>query len=126
MDATATPSRLKSMSPQFLVADLQRSLEFYTDKLGFEVDFQYEGFYAGVRRDGHSIHLKMGEPSPDERANRRRNEHLDILFSVEGLDRLHHELGEQAVEVTLPPRDMPYGREFYIADPDGYILGFLE
>jgi hypothetical protein len=23
-------------------------------------------------------------------------------------------------------RDMPYGKEFYVADPDGNIIGFLE
>jgi len=23
-------------------------------------------------------------------------------------------------------REMPYGREFYVADPDGYIIAFYE
>jgi hypothetical protein len=26
----------------------------------------------------------------------------------------------------VPLRSMPYGREFYVRDPDGYILGFVE
>jgi len=27
------------------------------------------------------------------------------------------------VNIIEPLREMPYGREFYITDPDGYILG---
>jgi hypothetical protein len=30
------------------------------------------------------------------------------------------------VIIVQPLRAMPYGKEFYIADPDGYILSFLE
>jgi hypothetical protein len=30
-----------------------------------------------------------------------------------------------AIEIIQPLRAMPYGKEFYIADPDGYIIGFL-
>ena len=46
------------MSPLLPVADVERSIEFYTKKLGFSLDFNYEDFYAGIVKDGHSIHLK--------------------------------------------------------------------
>jgi hypothetical protein len=26
----------------------------------------------------------------------------------------------------MPLRQMPYGKEFYVRDPDGYVLGFVE
>ena len=123
---TITKPKITGMSPQFLVADLERSIEFYTQKLGFEVYFGYEDFYAGIRRDGHSIHLKLGKLTQEERMSRRNNEHLDITFSVEGVDALYEDFKMQSVEVTQQPRDMPYGREFYVSDPDGYILAFLE
>lgn len=114
------------MSPQLVVADMARSLGFYTEKLGFEVDFRYEGFYAGVIKGSCSIHLKAGKSSKEERENRRNNEHVDIIFSVEGIENLYRELLDHPVEVIQSLRDMPYGREFYIADPDDYILAFLE
>ena len=60
---TITHFRIKRMSPQFLVADIDRSIEFYTQKLGFDVDFRYEDFYAGIIKDGFSIHLKTGQLS---------------------------------------------------------------
>ena len=114
------------MSPQLLVTDLDRSIEFYTKKLGFDIDFRYEDFYSGVIKDGHSIHLKSGKPSLEERQNRRDNEDLDIIFSVQDIEDLYEEYSARSVEFAQPLRDMAYGKEFYIADPDGYIIGFLE
>ncbi|MDB5232950.1 MAG: ble 2 [Chitinophagaceae bacterium] len=114
------------MSPQFLVADITSSIEFYTTKLGFAVDFRYEDFYAGIARDGFSIHLKTGQPSIAERQNKRNNEDLDIVFSVNGIEDLYKEFSNKFVEFLKPLQDMPYGKEFYFADPDGYIIAFLE
>ena len=114
------------MSPQILVSDIDRSIEFYTKKLGFDVDFRYEDFYAGIIKDGYSIHLKIGSPPTEERKNKRENEHLDIVFSVEDVEDLYNELVNKSVEITQPLCVRPYGKEFYVADPDGYILAFLE
>ncbi len=76
---------IKSISPQFVVANLERSLDFYTKELGFEIDFRYEDFYAGIIREGYSIHLKCGIPAIGERATKVKNEHLDLYFSVEDI-----------------------------------------
>ena len=114
------------MSPQLLVSDINRSIEFYTRKLGFEESFRYEGFYSGIIKDGYSIHLKIGKHSIEERENRRSNEHLDIIFSVEGIEDLYEDILRKSIEVIQALRNMPYGKEFYIADPDGYIISFLE
>ena len=119
-------TRIKKMSPQLLVADIDRSIEFYTKKLGFDVDFRYEDFYAGIIKDNYSIHLKSGKPSIEERESKRENIDLDIIFSVEGVEDLYEELMNKSVEIVQPLCDRPYGKEFYIADPDGYILAFLE
>ena len=123
---THISSRIKNMSPQLLVADIEHSIQFYTKKLGFEVEFRYGDFYAGISKDGCSIHLKSGIPSIEERQNKRKNEDLDIIFSVDGIERLYEELSNRVIEIIQPLRRMPYGKEFYVADPDGYIISFLE
>jgi catechol 2,3-dioxygenase-like lactoylglutathione lyase family enzyme len=123
---TITSPKIKKMSPLLLVADIDRSIEFYTKKLAFKVDFRYEDFYCGIIRDDCSIHLKSGRPSVEERKNRRSNEDLDIIFSVEGVEKFYDEMLHRSTEVVQPLRVMPYGKEFYIADPDGYIIGFTE
>lgn len=114
------------MSPQFVVADLNSSVEFYTTRLGFDIDFRYEDFYAGVTRDGFTIHLKSGSPLAEERKRKRANEDLDLVFSVFNIEALYRELSGKSVEIIQPLREMPYGKEFYISDPDGYIISFLE
>jgi len=114
------------MSPLFVVDDLERSLHFYTRELGFEIDFRYEDFYAGIIRDIYTVHLKCGDQHDNKRINKSENEHLDLYFSVEDIHSLFESMKNRPVNIVQHLREMPYGREFYIADPDGYILGFLE
>lgn len=122
---TAYP-KIKNMSPLFVVSDLEQSIDFYTQKLGFEIDFRYEDFYAGITRDGFSIHLKLGYPANEERTSRRHSEHVDITFSISNIHTLFEAIKSMPIIIVQPLRQMPYGSEFYIADPDGYILAFLE
>ena len=119
-------SKIKGMSTQFLVTDINRSIEFYANKLGFDLEFSYQDFYSGITKDGYSIHLKLAKPAIEERENKRNNQHLDIIFSVDEIEALYEDLKNQSVEVIQPLRDRPYGKEFYITDPDGYIIAFLE
>ena len=52
---------LVSISPFFIVKDLQVSIAFYRERLGFQLDFQGpdgDVYYAGVSREGIGIMLK--------------------------------------------------------------------
>ena len=114
------------MSPQFLVCDLNRSSEFYTEKSGFAPEFRYENFYGGILKDGCSIHLKSGCPSFDKRKTGRVTEDLDLVFLVDKIEDLYQEILNKSEEIIQPMRNMPYSREFYITDPDRHIIGFVE
>jgi catechol 2,3-dioxygenase-like lactoylglutathione lyase family enzyme len=130
----STVPAFKKMSPLLPVADIEHSIEFYTNKLGFSLDFRYEDFYAGIVKDGHSIHLKCSAPpesaAPESAvlpANAGKDkDDLDIMFSVADIKRLYEYVLSQSIEIVQPLRDMPYGREFYIADPDGNRIAFIE
>jgi catechol 2,3-dioxygenase-like lactoylglutathione lyase family enzyme len=56
--AVRRTTQLTGIAPQFLVDDLDRAIAYYRNKLGFELDFEYQSFYASVTRDGFAIHLK--------------------------------------------------------------------
>lgn len=117
---------IKRMSPQFLVSDIEQSKEFYTKQLGFDISFCYDDFYCGIAKDDYSIHLKSGSPCAEERERKKKNMDLDLVFSVAGIDDLYEDMLQKPVEIIEPLRIMPYGCEFYIADPDGYIIAFVE
>ena len=119
---TITNFKINKMSPQFIVADIERSVEFYTKVLGFDVDFRYDDFYAGISKDGCSIHLKEGTSS----IGNKHNENLDIVFAVDGIEDLYEEISRRSVEIVQPLREMPYGKEFYFTDPDGHVIAFSQ
>ena len=117
---------IKGMSPQFLVENLERSIEFYTKQLDFQISFRYEDFYCGIQKNGFSIHLKSGKSFIKERENKKRNDHLDITFSVDEIENLYQYILKKSVNIIQPLRKMDYGTEFYISDPDNYIISFLK
>ena len=118
---------IKSIAPQFLVDDLERATACYRDKLGFEVDFIYESFYASVSRNGASIHLKCAPKTMADRDNRRANEHLDAYIDVSDIDALFSDLSARGANVTRGLEDQPWQcRDFYVEDVDGHILCFSE
>ncbi len=82
------------MSPQLLVVDIAASIAFYTNKIGFDLEFHYEDFYAGVSKNGHSIHLKSGKPLLEERQNKLANDDLDIVFSIEAVEDLYKDFAK--------------------------------
>ena len=118
---------ITAAAPQFLVDDLDRSLDFYQRRLGFTRDFVYEGFYAGVSRDRAVIHLKCAPKLDAERAHRRSGEHLDAFLVVTGIDELYAELVGREAPVIGQVERRPWGtRDFLVEDPDGYVLCFSE
>src|SRR5258705_809810 len=61
MEAKEANRNLASISPFFIVKDLQVSIAYYIERLGFQLDFQGpddDPYYAGVTRDGIGIMLK--------------------------------------------------------------------
>src|ERR1700744_758058 len=115
--------RIKQMSPQLQVTDIERSIEFYTKQIGFELEFRYEDFYAGIIKDGYSIHLKLTDAPIEQKLP--DDAPLELMFSVENIDDLYKELSSRA-RIIQPLRQMSYGSEFYIADPDGNVIAFFE
>lgn len=120
-------THLTGIAPQFLVDDLDRAIAYYRDKLGFELDFKYQSFYASVTRDGFAIHLKDAPKLAADREYRKQNEHLDAYISVSGIRGLFTELEMRGAKLIKPLEERPWAcLDFYVEDPDGYILCFSE
>jgi len=122
-----TLPRLNAIAPQLLVDDLEAALAYYRDRLGFRVDFAYEGFYAAVHRDGALIHLKCAPRTVQDRAHRKEHEHLDAYIEVSGVGELYDELRSRGAWVLTSLVERPWGHtDFLVEDADGYILCFSQ
>jgi uncharacterized glyoxalase superfamily protein PhnB len=123
----AVTTKVTCLSPQFLIDDLSVAIAYYRDRLGFKPDFVYESFYASVSRDGFAIHLKCAPKTVADRAHRKRNEHLDAHVGVRGITALFDELQSKGAQIIRPLEERPWAcKDFYVEDPDGYILCFSE
>jgi catechol 2,3-dioxygenase-like lactoylglutathione lyase family enzyme len=50
--------RITGIVPQLRTTDMASSIRFYTEKLGFSVEFQYQDFYAGIRAGNQGLSLE--------------------------------------------------------------------
>ncbi|WOO41386.1 glyoxalase superfamily protein [Rubellicoccus peritrichatus] len=101
------------------VKDVDTSIRFYTDILGFEEDFRF-GEYAGIKCGSVQIHLSQYD-NPNMKALGESNLYL---FCNE-VDDFYREITSKGVRVKGEPKDYPYGmRDFIAYDPDGNQLAF--
>ena len=120
-----TKPKLTAITPQFLVLDLQESCAFYVEQLGFRVAFIHGDFYAGVERDGITIHLKLSDAPDLSREAKQRDGHLDAYIAVDDVAALEAEYRSRGVLFAEPLETKPWGmREFVVWDNSGYILYF--
>ena len=130
---TENPARnLVSITPFFIVKDLQASIAHYVERFGFQLDFQGpEGdpYYARVSREGVGIMLKEIVPDVLPRPNHTRHEwaRWDAYLCAMDPDALFEELrrrGASFVKVLSFIDDGLWG--FEVQDIDGYVLAFFK
>ena len=103
------------------VKDLQQSLAYYHDKLGFDVAFQYGEpvFYAGVCSGEVQLHMIAVDRTTRQAGNGA------VAIIVDDVDALHADLQKRGARVLKAPANQPYGlRDFDVADLDGNMLFF--
>src|SRR4029453_2057544 len=116
--------RVTSLAPQFLVDDLERSIAYYR-KLGFSFGEPWGGFYAIGYLDGLELHLKEPPKNPAQRQRLRDNEHLDAAAGVGGIEGVYKQCVANGATILKPLEATPWGtKDFYIEDPDGYVISF--
>jgi predicted enzyme related to lactoylglutathione lyase len=118
--------QLTYAAPVLRVTDLQRSIAYYRMCLGFDVEFDYGSFYAGLIREDCRIHLKCAAALARDQVAIEAEEHLDICCGVRDAHALSTFLGNSGADILVPLRQVPYGWEVYARDPDGYLIGFVQ
>lgn len=114
--------RLRAMTPLLVVSDLQRSIDFYVDKLGF-TDANSWGeppCFAMMHRDGLDLMLSRAE-QPEHVAPHGRFGVWDLFLNVGDVAAERAALQAAGVAIDKGPTDTFYAmREIEILDPDGH------
>jgi catechol 2,3-dioxygenase-like lactoylglutathione lyase family enzyme len=127
------PHPLTKLTPNLVVASVERSLAFYRDTLGFTVvstvPEQAPYVFAIVQSGPVQIFLNAPEPAIAEYPafkDKPIGGTLTLFIEVTGIDGIWQAL-EGRVPVAMPIETKWYGmREFAIADPDGYLITFAQ
>lgn len=118
---------IAAIVPQFLSADLGKTLAYYRDMLGFETQFEYGKpvYFAGAIRDGFSIFFRHVYVMPPPFDDKYPCELLDAYIRVHDVKALYAEYADREVEFFLELADRPHGfTEFVVKDDDGRLLCF--
>ena len=104
--------------PIFNVANLQASLGYYRDVLGFKVDWTdgNPADFGSVTRGNGTLFLCQGcQGTPGAWA----------WFFARDVDALHREMAAKKAKIRMAPKDMPWRmREMHVSDLDGNVMRF--
>lgn len=118
-----------AISPFFIVSNVDRTIAFYREQLGFETTFQetaQDPFFAILRRDGAQLFVKShAEVAPISNSTRYPSMRWDAFVYAPDPDSLAAEFADHGAVFSAPLKDTHDGlRGFEIMDPDGYVLFF--
>jgi len=131
-------TELTGATPYFEVFDMNASVAFYRDKLGFEVTFAspevttVEGrfsHYVQLRRDGAALMLNTAYDENTRPPNRSEARwagcrHIALYVDCGDVDALYAECTQRGLDAP-PPARTSYGyHAFSVQDPDGYGMIF--
>jgi len=109
------PVALGPAVPIFRVDDLDTSVTYYVERLGFQLQWRDDPL-ASVGRDGTSIMLSEGDQGRPG---------TWVWIAAGNVDQLHAELEARGALLRHPPTNYPWGsRECQVTDPDGHVLRF--
>jgi catechol 2,3-dioxygenase-like lactoylglutathione lyase family enzyme len=113
--ATPVEARLEVIQPILRVEDMQVSLRFYVDVLGFDNAPWGTDDFTSVNRPGCGIYLCRGDQGRGG---------AWVWIGVDDVERLHEQLKERGIPIRLEPTNYSWALEMQVEDPDGNVLRF--
>jgi len=119
--------RLRATNPIFTVTDLERSIRFYTDVLGFVVSDRFhgsDGALQGVMLKAGVCELGLSQDDWAKGRDRQRGVAVRVwCTTAQDIDALAQRIKTRNYQLTLEPSDESFGgRSLSLDDPDGFHL----
>jgi len=115
-------NRFIHAAPVLPVDDINETIRFYRETLGFAVDFVYgDPPYYAIARRGEMVTVHFSEREDTSKPITPCN----VYIFVEDVDALYSEYSERGIEMFSGPETQEWGmREFELPDLNGHFLTF--
>jgi uncharacterized glyoxalase superfamily protein PhnB len=118
--------RGRTLSVSLTVKDLQKSMAWYCDVVGFVVDrkFEREGKLRGVALKAGDVRISINQDDGAKGWDRIKGEGFSLRISTDqSVDEIADRIKKLGGTLDSEPADMPWGaRIFRLRDPDGFKL----
>jgi uncharacterized glyoxalase superfamily protein PhnB len=112
---------------QLRTTDLEGSIRFWTEAVGFKLDFVYGDFYAGIRTGLHVFHLKHADRPDPSIADVEANGHFHLYIDTDDAQAMVDTLAARGIHPVTTLHETGWGtREFRIFDDQGHTIYFGE
>lgn len=119
------PKKFYHSVPFMPVHNLQETIAWYREKLGFYGEWIWGNEDAGIRRD--NMHLLFNYAPEHAAIVNTADYHFEIMFFVDNVQEIYDEYKNNEVTIASELEDKPWGvREFTIRDINGYHLRIAE
>jgi len=120
-------ARLTGVSPVLLVADVERAVEYYRDRLGFRCDVYGDppDFVVAERDEAVILLALCHEPERIVANWKIVDMTWNAYIRVDDVESIYAEVQERGAGIDYTLYDAPSGfREFGVQDPDGHDIAF--
>jgi len=121
---------VQSLSPSMTVNDLEGSLKWYQDSLGFKVEQRHEreGKLRAASLSAGSARVMLNQEDGAKGTDRIKGQGMSLYFTTQqSVDALAEKFTANGGTLQVGPQDMPWGvRMISVLDPDGYKLVFAK
>ena len=117
--------RLRGMSAMLTVGDIDASLAWYRDVVGFHLQelWEHEGKVGGAALVAGATNIFLGQDDWAKGRDRVKGEGFRLILESTGdVDALAAAIEARGGTLDSPPADNPWGRAFSLVDPDGFKM----
>ena len=125
--AASGGSGLRSAAPSFTVNDLDKSMAWYRDVLGFAVKqrWENEGRLVGAEMTAGGVTFNLGQDDWKMGRDRQKGQGVRMYVMTDPqIDRVADRIKARGGTLAQEPKDDWGMRAFSLEDPDGYKITF--
>ena len=118
--------RARSLGNSLTVKDIEKSLHWYTEVVGFVVDNRYEreGKLVAVGVKAGDVRILLNQDDGKRGWDRVKGEGFSLMLTTaQNIDQIAQRIRAMGGKLESEPADMPWGvRMFRLLDPDGFKI----